>query len=482
MGFKLITRDEVFYPADYGLKVGDELNVVMTGGGGSVMAYTDPTVGTSSNSTTMKNVLFPQFYNEKNTNYHGSPDTYTDRGDIAPSSTFFGEYGEARGGKNSRDANGAINQFASGGATTASEAVGGGGGWLPGVAATGGNGGRASTVTSESGFVVVEGAPGLAGEGTTATSNALRSNSNPFGGHVSGLVPKPAVGLARAEDVTKAFRVAYGSTSGQGSGAGAGFGAGAGAILGYSGSAAGAETKMISHRVTEKDLAEGIPVRIGRPGSFHSSRFLGELPTISHVPSKSYSMTYASVNNTLSYEATAPASTIFGAPPKRMNLRPPYANWQTRAVPLAQNGASVVYSSSMTNGYADIVYVPDITRPWEYTVGLCANLFGVVWSNSSNDDIYMHRIRYVNGYWVACVHSSQTTSANGGTGSYIEYAFTDDPAKGWTCIPGGDSSGFKDVAYFNGKYVFLKGGSTATTFRHLAALTRAISQTTISAV
>lgn len=458
MGFKLITRDEIFYPADYGLKVGDELNVVLTGGGGSVMAYSDPVAPSTGNAT---NNFFPMFYNNQSSNYPGTPPGYSQRADTPPTPTRFGRYAEAQPGVNSKTEYGALSRFASGGPTTASTAIGGGGGWLPGVATFGGRGGRESTVKLDNTFVMAEGAPGLAGEGTTAQANIVRFNGNPYGGHVSGTSPQAPVGMAVAEDVNKAWQLFKGNSNGLGSGAGAGFGAGAGAILQYRGSAAGAETKFITHRITEEDMENGIPVRVGRPGSFHNSRFVNTpLPTTSSSSTYTY-LTQASVNNSLSQYGISPAGNIFGAPPKRMNLVPP-TNTNCYSAALAQNGASVMYSSR-PNDDADFVLIPDITKPWEYQVDYFRAALQITWSRSAQ--VRLKRIKYVNGYWIACLYSDAITGFNGitltGT-NYMTYAYTTDPTKGWDLSTTSIfSEGFNDVVYFNGKYVFLRGNNDA---------------------
>ena len=217
MGAKIFVKDGVFYPADYGLEVGDVVDLVVVGGG---------------NKATR------------------SSDTVIRGGDSS-----FGEYVKAIGGGGSPGAIATCDQIGSGG-TYNLIAAGGGGGYVPASGKQGGGG-----LSSYPGLNCVY-APGTnAGGADASVVNGNYVYSTGIAKVVAGAGANAGGGSGVAAINGRGFSCGYG---------GDGYGAGGGAssvnnTKCFSGNAG--QIVYESHKITEEDCTNGIPVTVGKGGS-----------------------------------------------------------------------------------------------------------------------------------------------------------------------------------------------------------------------
>lgn len=220
MGLKLVVKDEIFYPKNYGLNKGDVLDIVLVGSGGYG--------GTSPSS------VIPGY------------------GAGTPSS--FGNYVIARSAQGAPGGTGwFLNSYSGNGVYSGG---GGGGGYVPGAAYQGGSGASAPKTNGGHSVVLIGNGGGASQPGYINSSTWYTSPSVSMGGNSA------CFGGGASTD-GQSYSIAEG---------GAGYGAGGGAGYGYQSSQSqsiykggyAGEIVYYSHILTEDDVENGININIGK--------------------------------------------------------------------------------------------------------------------------------------------------------------------------------------------------------------------------
>lgn len=223
MGVIMMNKSGMFYPKDYGLVVGDTLELVLVGGGA---ASTASEAGGEAQ--------------------------------IPATGTFFGSYFSARPGIGRTDGG------SPGGKSTVSQTVqtgaGGGGGFFPGQAYQGGAG---CSTTVPAGTIIYMKTSG-------GTASRASNDSTPISTYIFGANSGNFGGGNGYGDVSQYQAPGFG---------GSGYGAGGGGYAKYTNSnsmtalhgGAGGEILYATHIITQEDIDNGIPVTVGMGGIWHGS-------------------------------------------------------------------------------------------------------------------------------------------------------------------------------------------------------------------
>lgn len=221
MGMKLYTADDIFYPVEHGLNIGDELELILVGGGNAASTSMNPT------------------------------------GALRGGDTYFGSQLCAHGGKGARggvgqqETSGSYNRWYTGG--------GGGGGYVPGAIKQGGHGNAAP-------YIYVP-------------NNDLAGNTTvvPIDNNGGGCV---GYGYYSSDQYRRCVHIIAGTGAHFGGGNGSltvalsygyggdGYGAGGGCNIPANPTYAGNAGEIVyaSHKITQEDCINGIPITIGHGG------------------------------------------------------------------------------------------------------------------------------------------------------------------------------------------------------------------------